>query len=117
MNKTKFSGEILLTIVDIDKGYWQGKLHSDSRKLICMACDIGSFQWKRLPMGTVIVSNIFQKLDTIHRHQNTPSLPIYQTVHLLYILVCQLVIPCRQPLLSLAWQEIASLYLNILENI
>ena len=65
MNKEKFSGKILLAIVNIDKGHWQVQLHSDSRKLICMALNIGSFQWKRLPMGTVIASDIFQKLDTI----------------------------------------------------
>ena len=65
MNKKKFSGKILLAIVDIDKGHWQVQLYSDSRKLICMDLNIGSFQWKRLPMVTAIASDIFQKLDTI----------------------------------------------------
>ena len=32
-----------------------------------MALDIGRFQWKRLPMGTVVASDIFQKkLDAIY---------------------------------------------------
>ena len=52
--------------MDLDKGYWQVELHSDSRKYTCMALDIGRFQWKRLPMGTIIASDIFQKkLDSM----------------------------------------------------
>ena len=32
-----------------------------------MALDIGCFQWKRLPMGTIVTSNVFQKmLDSIY---------------------------------------------------
>ena len=32
-----------------------------------MALDIGCFQWKRLPMGTIVMSDVFQKkLDSIH---------------------------------------------------
>ena len=51
----------------MDKGYWQGELHPDSRKYTCMALDIGCVQWKRLPMGTVVASDIFQKkLDSVY---------------------------------------------------
>ena len=41
-------------------------LHPDSRKLTCMALPFGTFQWTRLPMGTVVTQDIFQsKLDSI----------------------------------------------------
>ena len=46
-----FSGAKVFTIVDINKGYWQGELHPDSRKYTCMAFDIGRYQFKRVPMG------------------------------------------------------------------
>ena len=63
---SKFNGAVFFTIVDLDKGYWQVLLHPDSRKYTCMALDIGRFQWKRLPMGTIVASDIFQcKLDAI----------------------------------------------------
>ena len=63
----KFSGAVIFTIVDMDKGYWQVQLHPDSRKYTCMALDIGCVQWKCLPMGTVVASDIFQKkLDSVY---------------------------------------------------
>ena len=56
----------VFTIVDFKKGYWMVVLHPESRKLICMALPFGSFQWTRLPMGTVVAQDIFQsKLDAI----------------------------------------------------
>ena len=63
----KFSRAVIFTVVDIDKGYWQVELHPDSRKYTCMAFDIGRYQFKRLPMGTVVASDIFQKkLDAVY---------------------------------------------------
>ena len=60
-------GAILFTIVDMDKGYWQVVLHPESRKYTCMAFDIGRYQFKRLPMGSKIASDIFQKkLDSVY---------------------------------------------------
>ena len=57
----------MFTIVDMDKGYWQVVLHPDSRKYTCMAFDIGRYQFKRLPMGSKVASNIFQKkLDSVY---------------------------------------------------
>ena len=51
----------------MDKGYWQVVLHPDSRKYTCMTFDIGRYQFKRLPMGSKIASDIFQKkLDSIY---------------------------------------------------
>ena len=51
----------------MDKGYWQVLLDSSSRKYTCMALDIGRYQWKRLPMGTIVASDIFQKkLDSLY---------------------------------------------------
>ena len=48
------------------KAYWMVVLHSDFRKLTCMALPFGRFQWTRLPMGTVVAQDIFQsKLDSI----------------------------------------------------
>ena len=64
---SKFYGAVFFTIVDLDKGYWQVILHPDSQKYTCMALDIGPFQWKRLPMGTIIASDVFQKkLNSIY---------------------------------------------------
>ena len=41
-------------------------LHPGSMKLTCMALPFGRFQWTKLPMGTVVVQDIFQlKLDSI----------------------------------------------------
>ena len=54
------------TIADFNKGYWMVELHPDSRKLTTMALDIGRFQWTRLPMGSIIAQDVFQrKLDAI----------------------------------------------------
>ena len=51
----------------MDKGYWQVELHPESWKYTCMALDIRRVQWKRLPMGTVVASDIFQKkLDSVY---------------------------------------------------
>ena len=61
-----FAGAKVFTIVDMDKGYWQVVLHPDSRKYTCMAFDIGRYQFKRLPIGSKVVSDIFQKmLDSV----------------------------------------------------
>ena len=63
----KFASATVFTIIDMGKGYWQVELHPNSRKYTCMALDIGRFQWKRLPMGTVVASDVFQrKLDSIY---------------------------------------------------
>ena len=63
----KFGGAVIFTIVNMDKGYWQVELHPDSWKYTCMALDIRRFQWKHLPMGTVVASDIFQKkLDSVY---------------------------------------------------
>ena len=51
----------------MDKGYWQVELHPESWKYTCMALDIGRVQWKCLPMGMVVASDIFQKkLDSVY---------------------------------------------------
>ena len=64
---SKFNGAVFFTIVDLDKGYWQVILHPDSQRYTCVALDIGHLQWKRLPMGTIIASDVFQKkLDSIY---------------------------------------------------
>ena len=61
----KFHNMTHFTIVDF-KGFWMVKLHLESRKLTTMALDIGQFQWICLPMGSVMVQDVFQrKLDAI----------------------------------------------------
>ena len=56
----------VFTTVDFKKGYWMVVLHPESRKLTCMVLPFGRSQWTRLPMGTVVVQDIFQsKLDSI----------------------------------------------------
>ena len=40
----KLQGMTVFTIVDFKKGYWMVVLHSDSRKLTCMALPFGRFQ-------------------------------------------------------------------------
>ena len=62
-----FAGAKVFTIVDMDKGYWQVVLHPDSRKYTCMAFDKGRYQFKRLPMGSKVASDIFQRmLDSVY---------------------------------------------------
>ena len=62
-----FAGAKVFTIVDMDKGYWQVVLHPESRKLTCMAFDIGRYQFKTLPMGSKVASDIFQRmLDSVY---------------------------------------------------
>ena len=62
----KFHGMTRFTIADFNKGYWMVELHPASRKLMIMALDIGRFQWTRLPMGSIIAQDVFQrKLDSI----------------------------------------------------
>ena len=62
----KFHGMTKFTIADFNKGYWMVELDPESRKYTTMALDIGRFQWTRLPMGSVVAQDIFQrKLDGI----------------------------------------------------
>ena len=54
------------TIADFNKGYWMVELDPESRKYMTMALDIGRFQWTRLPMGSIVAQDVFQrKLDVI----------------------------------------------------
>ena len=62
----KFHGMTRFTIADFNKGYWMVELYPESRKYTTMALDIGRFQWTRLPMGSIVAQNVFQrKLDAI----------------------------------------------------
>ena len=62
----KFHGMTRFTIADFNKGYWMVELDPESRKYTMMALDIGRFQWTRLPMGSIVAQDIFQrKLDGI----------------------------------------------------
>ena len=63
---TRFHGMTRFTIADFNKGYWMVELDPESRKYTTMALDIGRFQWTRLPMGSIVAQDIFQrKLDAI----------------------------------------------------
>ena len=54
------------TIADFNKGYWMVELDPELRKYTTMALDIGRFQWTRLPMGSIVAQDVFQrKLDAI----------------------------------------------------
>ena len=60
----KFHGMTRFTIVDFNKGYWMVELDPESRKYTMMALDIARFQWTRLPMGSIVAQDVFQrKLD------------------------------------------------------
>ena len=62
----KFHGMTRFTITDFNKGYWMVKLDPELRKYTTMALDIGRFQWTRLPMGSIVAQDMFQrKLDAI----------------------------------------------------
>ena len=62
----KFYGMTRFTIADFNKGYWMVELDPESRKYTTMALDIGRFQWTRLPMGSIVAQDMFQrKLDAI----------------------------------------------------
>ena len=62
----KFHGMTRFTITDFNKGYWMVELDPESRKYTMMALDIGRFQWTRLPMGSIVAQDVFQrKLDAI----------------------------------------------------
>ena len=57
----KFHGMTRFTIADFNKGYWMMELDPESRKYTTMALDIGRFQWTRLPMGSIVAQDIFQR--------------------------------------------------------
>ena len=62
----KFHGMTKFTIADFNKGYWMVELDPELRKYTTMALDIGRFQWTRLPMGSTVAQDVFQrKLDAI----------------------------------------------------
>ena len=62
----KFHGMTRFTIADFNKGYWMVELDPESRKYTMMALDISRFQWTRLPMGSIVAQDVFQrKLDAI----------------------------------------------------
>ena len=62
----KFHGMTRFTIADLNKGYWMVELDTESRKYTMMALDIGRFQWTRLPMGSIVAQDVFQrKLEAI----------------------------------------------------
>ena len=62
----KFHGMTKFMIADFNKGYWMVELDPESRKYTMMALDIGRFQWMRLPMGSIVAQDVFQrKLDAI----------------------------------------------------
>ena len=62
----KFHGMTKFTIADFNKGYWMVELDPESRTYTTMALDIGRFQWTRLPMGSIVAQDVFQrKLDAI----------------------------------------------------
>ena len=62
----RFHGMTRFTIADFNKGYWMVELDPESRKYTTMALDIGRFQWTRLPMGSIVAQDVFQrKLDAI----------------------------------------------------
>ena len=62
----KFHGMTRFTIADFNKGYWMVELDPESRKYTTMVLDNGRFQWMRLPMGSIVAQDVFQrKLDGI----------------------------------------------------
>ena len=62
----RFHGMTRFTIADFNKGYWMVELDPESRKYTTMALDIGRFQWTRLPMGSIVAQDVFQrKLNAI----------------------------------------------------
>ena len=62
----KFHEMTRFTITDFNKGHWMVELDPESRKYTMMALDIGRFQWTQLPMGSIVVQDVFQrKLDAI----------------------------------------------------
>ena len=62
----KFHGMTKFMIADFNKGYWIVELDPELRKSTTMALDIGRFQWTRLPMGSIVAQDVFQrKLDAI----------------------------------------------------
>ena len=62
----KFHSMTRFTIADFNKGYWIVELDPESRKYTMMTLDIGRFQWTRLPMGSIVAQDVFQrKLDGI----------------------------------------------------
>ena len=62
----RFHGMTRFTIANFNKGYWMVELDPESQNYTTMALDIGRFQWTRLPMGSNVAQDVFQrKLDAI----------------------------------------------------
>ena len=62
----KVHGMTKFMIAEFNKGYWMVELDPELRKYTTMALDIRRFQWTRLPMGSIVAQDVFQrKLDVI----------------------------------------------------
>ena len=57
----RFHGMTRFMIADFNKGYWMVELDPELRKYTTMALDIGRFQWTRLPMGSIVAQDMFQR--------------------------------------------------------
>ena len=62
----KFHGMTKFTIVDLTKDTGWLNWIQNQEEYTMMALDIGRFQWMRLPMGSIVAQDVFQrKLDAI----------------------------------------------------
>ncbi len=67
----KFSGAKVFSKLDVASAYWHLELEKESSLLTCMATPWGRFQWKVLPFGLCVSSEIFAR----HISQALDGLP------------------------------------------
>ena len=53
-----------LTTLDLGSAFWQEPLRKQDRNKTGFACDLGLFQWKRMPFGLFKAPATFQRLMT-----------------------------------------------------
>jgi hypothetical protein len=73
----------VLTVIDLEAGFWQVGVDGDSAKLLTFATPWGRFQYNRLPFGISVAPEIFHKA-VVDALQGIPGVVVYVDDILIY---------------------------------